>query len=103
MPLIPKDHKAAVRHWKAIVLLLGVVRSKGRVLSLLPFVGASGQEPPREAIVLEQMLNRKGVVRAWSFDTNLSHPILHSKTSTHICAPRMSKHTHISQIAVVSK
>ena len=26
-----------------------------------------------------------------------------AKPSTHICVPRMSKHTHISEIAIVSK
>ena len=58
-----EDHKAAVWHWKVVVLLLSVVRSGGRFLPLLPFVGAFGQEFPHEAVVLEQMLNRKGVVR----------------------------------------
>ena len=59
-----EDHKASVRCWKVIVLLLGVLRSRGRFLPLLSFVGASGQELPHEAAVLEQVLYRKGVVWA---------------------------------------
>ena len=43
---------------------LDVIRGGVRVLPVLSFVGAPGQEPPHEAIVLEQMLNQEGVVRA---------------------------------------
>jgi len=63
-----EDHEAVVRCWKAIVLLLGVVRSGGRFLPLLPFVGASGQELPHEAAVLEHMFYGKGMVRAQPFE-----------------------------------
>ena len=63
-----EDHKAAVWCWKATVLLLGVIRSGGRFLPLLPLVGASGQELLHEAVVLEQMFYGKGVVRAHPFE-----------------------------------
>ena len=53
---------------KAVVLFLSVIRSGGRLLPLLPFVGASGQEFPHEAAVLEQMLYGKGMVWAWPLE-----------------------------------
>ena len=35
---------------------------------MLPFVGASGQEPPHEAVVLVQMLDRESIVWAWPLE-----------------------------------
>ena len=40
-----EDHEATIWHQKAAVLPLGIVHSQVRVLPVLPFIGASRQEP----------------------------------------------------------
>ena len=53
---------------------------------------AMAQEPVEEAALL-----------ATPMESSCRTQFCIAKPSTHICASRMSKHTHISQIAIVSK
>ena len=53
---------------KATILPLGAIRGWVGVLPVLPYVGAPRQEPLHEVIVLVQMLDGEGMVRAWPLE-----------------------------------